>query len=117
MAHSSGGGRLSIATFNTLTRTIEEFVPLERGSATIYTCGPTVYRQAHIGNLRSPHATVAEAAGGAGYSGYEEHHGRVNAAEMLDQAGQGDRRRAGRRKTPAQIAQFYTRLFLRTSAN
>ena len=32
---------------------MERFVPVQSGGATIYTCGPTVYRYAHIGNLRS----------------------------------------------------------------
>jgi cysteinyl-tRNA synthetase len=39
--------------FNTLTRQIEPFKPIEPGRVKIYTCGPTVYRYAHIGNLRS----------------------------------------------------------------
>jgi len=38
---------------NTLGRTVEPFVPLEPGRVRMYTCGPTVYRYAHIGNLRS----------------------------------------------------------------
>jgi len=39
--------------FNTLTKTVEEFVPNEDGKVAMYTCGPTVYHFAHIGNLRS----------------------------------------------------------------
>lgn len=39
--------------FNTLTRNVEEFVPNEEGKVAMYTCGPTVYHFAHIGNLRS----------------------------------------------------------------
>ncbi len=39
--------------YNTLTRKTEEFVPHEPGKAAVYTCGPTVYHYAHIGNLRS----------------------------------------------------------------
>lgn len=39
--------------YNTLHRGVEEFKPLEPGVARMYTCGPTVYRYAHIGNLRS----------------------------------------------------------------
>ncbi|MBR5267434.1 MAG: cysteine--tRNA ligase [Lachnospiraceae bacterium] len=39
--------------FNTLTRVKEEFVPHEPGKVNMYTCGPTVYHFAHIGNLRS----------------------------------------------------------------
>lgn len=39
--------------YNTLTRKIEDFVPNEEGKVAMYTCGPTVYHFAHIGNLRS----------------------------------------------------------------
>ena len=39
--------------YNTLTRRIEEFVPNNEGIVKLYTCGPTVYHYAHIGNLRS----------------------------------------------------------------
>ena len=39
--------------YNTLTRTIEEFIPREENKVKIYTCGPTVYHYAHIGNIRN----------------------------------------------------------------
>jgi cysteinyl-tRNA synthetase len=39
--------------FNTLTRRLEPFVPLSEGEVRMYTCGPTVYRPVHLGNLRS----------------------------------------------------------------
>ena len=39
--------------YNTATRQREEFVPREAGKVKMYTCGPTVYHYAHIGNLRS----------------------------------------------------------------
>ena len=39
--------------YNTLTRTIEEFKPVEEGKVKYYTCGPTVYHYAHIGNIRN----------------------------------------------------------------
>ena len=39
--------------FNSLTRRVEDVVPLEAGHVTMYACGPTVYRYAHLGNLRS----------------------------------------------------------------
>lgn len=39
--------------YNTLTRQVEEFIPNEEGKVKMYTCGPTVYHYAHIGNLRS----------------------------------------------------------------
>lgn len=39
--------------YNTLTKQVEEFVPNEDGKVKMYTCGPTVYHFAHIGNLRT----------------------------------------------------------------
>jgi len=39
--------------YNTLTRQRDEFVPNHKGKVKMYTCGPTVYHYAHIGNLRS----------------------------------------------------------------
>ena len=39
--------------YNTLTRTRDELVPHEAGKIRMYTCGPTVYHFAHIGNLRT----------------------------------------------------------------
>lgn len=39
--------------YNTLTRQVEELRPVEDGHVRMYTCGPTVYRPIHIGNLRT----------------------------------------------------------------
>ena len=39
--------------YNTLTRKIEEFIPHNEGKVSLYTCGPTVYHYAHIGNIRN----------------------------------------------------------------
>lgn len=39
--------------YNTLTRKIEKFIPYEEGKVKLYTCGPTVYHYAHIGNIRN----------------------------------------------------------------
>ncbi len=39
--------------YNTLSRSVEEFVPYNKEQVTMYTCGPTVYHYAHIGNLRT----------------------------------------------------------------
>ncbi|MGB9959987.1 MAG: cysteine--tRNA ligase [Candidatus Bathyarchaeales archaeon] len=43
----------NIFFYNTLARKKEKFTPLERGKVKIYTCGPTVYDFAHIGNFRT----------------------------------------------------------------
>ena len=47
----AGDERMKI--YNTLTKKVEEFIPNEEGKVKIYTCGPTVYHYAHIGNLRT----------------------------------------------------------------
>ena len=39
--------------YNTETRKIEEFIPWHENKVGMYTCGPTVYSYAHIGNLRT----------------------------------------------------------------
>jgi cysteinyl-tRNA synthetase len=39
--------------YNSLSRSVEELAPLDDGRVRIYTCGPTVYRYAHIGNFRT----------------------------------------------------------------
>jgi cysteinyl-tRNA synthetase len=44
---------MSLRFYNSLTRRLEEFEPLEPGVVRMYTCGPTVYDRAHIGNFRT----------------------------------------------------------------
>ncbi|MDJ0856072.1 MAG: cysteine--tRNA ligase [Desulfobacterales bacterium] len=44
---------MQLYLYNSLTRTKERFVPIEPGRVGLYTCGPTVYNYAHIGNLRT----------------------------------------------------------------
>lgn len=44
---------MRFSVYNTLTRKKEEIVPIEEDKIKLYTCGPTVYNYAHIGNLRT----------------------------------------------------------------
>jgi cysteinyl-tRNA synthetase len=44
---------MKLYLYNSLTRKKEEFKPIESGKVGLYTCGPTVYNYAHIGNLRT----------------------------------------------------------------
>jgi cysteinyl-tRNA synthetase len=44
---------MPLRLYNTLTRKVEEFTPLEGNVVRMYTCGPTVYNYVHIGNLRT----------------------------------------------------------------
>ena len=45
---------MSLRLFNSLTRQVEAFAPLDPSSPTMYLCGPTVYNYVHIGNARGP---------------------------------------------------------------
>ena len=45
--------KIPLILFNSLGRLIQEFVPMQAGAARLYSCGPTVYHYAHIGNLRA----------------------------------------------------------------
>jgi cysteinyl-tRNA synthetase len=44
---------MTLRLYNTLTRRVEPFVPLVPGRVSLYTCGPTIYNYAHIGNFRT----------------------------------------------------------------
>ena len=45
---------MSLSLYNTLSRRVEPFSPLDPASPTMYVCGPTVYNYVHIGNARGP---------------------------------------------------------------
>ena len=104
--------------YNTLTKDLDEVSPIEDGVVRMYTCGPTVYRDAHIGNLRS--YLMADwirrilGSSGIGRNSYKEYYRRRPYASGDAGAwrGQDYCRRAGRGQTPAEIAQFYTDRFL-----
>ena len=42
-----------LTLYNSLTRSLEPFVPIDPGNVRVYTCGPTVYNYQHIGNMRA----------------------------------------------------------------
>jgi len=103
--------------YNTLTRQVEEIVPIEAGKIKMYSCGPTVYRYIHIGNLRT--FTMADWLRRAfEYRGFEVLHvknitdvGHMR-QEMVDRGEDkilAQARKEG--KTSLQIAQFYTEAF------
>ncbi len=108
--------------YNTLTREKKEIQPLEPGHFKIYSCGPTVYRFIHIGNLRTFCAAdwLRRALMHQGYSVThvknitDVGHMRV---ELLDQGEDkliAQARKEG--KTSAEIAVFYTEAFLTDEA-
>ena len=102
--------------FNTLTRNVEEFVPNVEGKVNMYTCGPTVYHFAHIGNLRSYiMEDVLEKI--LRYSGYDVKRvmNITDVGHLSSDADTGeDKMLAGAKreqKTVMEIAQFYTDAF------
>ena len=44
---------MSLSFYNSLSKKKENFIPIENGSVRLYTCGPTVYDVAHVGNFRT----------------------------------------------------------------
>jgi len=44
---------MSLKVYNTATRSLDPFVPLNEGKVSVYACGPTIYNHAHIGNFRT----------------------------------------------------------------
>ena len=108
--------------YNTLTRQIEDFKPINPPNVGIYTCGPTVYREVHIGNFRTylmadflrrileyneyrvKHIKNITDVGHMRYLEGDHHHGPVD--PVIQEA-------LKKGKSPQDIAKYYTRLFLR----
>ena len=44
---------MTLKLYNSLTRSLQDFVPIHPGEARVYSCGPTVYNYQHIGNMRA----------------------------------------------------------------
>ena len=110
---------MTIRLFNTMTRKIEEFKPLVPGKMGVYSCGPTVYHYAHIGNLRTMiHNDILKRM--FIENGYDVHHV-MNITDVghltSDDADSGDdkmeRGAARDHKSVWEIAKFYTDEFLR----
>ncbi|MFH0892752.1 MAG: cysteine--tRNA ligase [Candidatus Falkowbacteria bacterium] len=106
-----------IFLYNTLTRKKEKFMPIKPGEIGLYTCGPTVYNYAHIGNLR---AYIFEdiLKRVLTYNGYKVSHV-MNITDVGHLTGDMDMgedklekgaRREG--KSVWEIAEFYTKAFL-----
>ena len=102
--------------YNTLSKKVEEFIPNTPGEVKIYTCGPTVYHYAHIGNLRT-YISEDVMEKGFKYLGY--HVDRVmNITDVGHLVGDGDTGEdkmavASKRenKSSKEIAKFYTDCF------
>ncbi len=124
---------MEVDLYNTLSHRVERFAPIETGTVRMYTCGPTVYDFAHIGNFRAflfgdlvrrfleaigyrvehvmnitdvGHMTEDELADGGGRDKMEV------AAERLKEAKKQGKPSVEDPDDPFQVADFYTQVFL-----
>jgi len=103
--------------YNTLTRNKDEFVPLSKDEVRMYSCGPTVYNYAHIGNLRT-YIFMDILRRVLKYNGYKLRHvmNITDVGHLVSDEDEGeDKMIKGAReqkKTPWEIAEFYTRAFM-----
>src|SRR2546422_7796085 len=108
----------SIRLYNTFTRRKEELRPLDDGVVRIYSCGPTVYRYVHIGNLRT--FLLSDLLRRAlEFEGYEvtQVMNITDVGHMTDEASDAGRDKmdlavADEGLSPKEIAQKYTQAFL-----
>jgi len=113
-----------VRLYNSLTRRTEPLQPLQPGKVSVYTCGSTVYKYAHIGNLRTYlfgdllHRTLE-------YTGYEVRYvknitdvGHMRNDDHDSLAGEDKVEQAAtlEGKSPAEIADFYTDAWLEDEA-
>ena len=109
---------MDIYFYNTLTKKKELFIPIEKGKVRMYSCGPTVYKDATIGNMRTNlfQDTLRRV---LRYNGYELKHA-MNITDVGHLVSDGDegedkmiKSAIEEHKTPLQIAEYYTKLFFR----
>lgn len=102
--------------YNTLTREKEEFKPLEGDVARIYSCGPTVYNFAHIGNLRT-YVFMDILRRVLRYNGYKLKHvmNITDVGHLVSDADEGEdkmmKTAKAQNKSPWEIAAYYTGVF------
>ncbi|MEA2656120.1 MAG: cysteinyl-tRNA synthetase [Chloroflexota bacterium] len=111
-----------IRLYNTFTRAKEELAPVDAGSVRIYSCGPTVYRYVHIGNLRTfmlPDLLCRTLE----YLGYTTHQvmNITDVGHLTDDTfdrGEDKMLVSARleKKSPEEIARYYTRAFMEDAA-
>lgn len=107
-----------IQFYNTLTRKKEEFVPINPKEVRMYTCGPTVYYYAHIGNLRA-YLFMDTLRRVLKYNGYKLKHvmNITDVGHLVSDADEGEDKmiKASKRehKDPFEIAEFYTDMFMK----
>ena len=107
---------MNIIFYNTLTKTKEEFKPLEGNTVRIYTCGPTVYKDASIGNMKS-YIFMDNLRRVLKYNGYDLKHAMniTDVGHLVSDGDEGEDKmlKAAReeKKSPLEIAAYYTTKF------
>lgn len=109
---------MDIYFYNTLTKTKEKFLPLEGKTVRIYTCGPTVYKDATIGNMKS-YIFMDTLRRVLKYNGYDLKHA-MNITDVGHLVSDGDegedkmlKAAKEEKKSPMEIAKYYTEKFLK----
>ena len=108
---------MKIQIYNTLTHSKEEFNPINKEKIRIYSCGPTVYSYAHIGNFRT-YVFVDSLRRMFKYNGYNLEHvmNITDVGHLTSDADTGEDKmeKAARKegKNPYEIADFYTKAFM-----
>ena len=109
---------MKLTFYNTLTRKKEEFHSIDENRVRMYSCGPTVYSYAHIGNFRT-YIFMDTLRRVLKYNGYELKHvmNITDVGHLESDADEGEDKmeKAARKekKDPYEIANFYTEIFLR----
>jgi len=116
--HTKETDILDIFFYNTLTKKKELFTPLEGDTVRIYTCGPTVYKDATIGNMKS-FIFMDNLRRVLKYNGYKLKHA-MNITDVGHLVSDGDdgedkmvKASEEEKKSPLEIAEFYTDRFLK----
>jgi cysteinyl-tRNA synthetase len=107
---------MTLKLHNSLTRTKEEFKPLEKGKVGIYVCGPTVYGHAHLGHAKS-YVSFDILVRYLSYLGYSVTYVQniTDVGHLTDNADEGEDKveaeAVREKKHPMAIAEYYTRSF------
>lgn len=109
---------MELTFYNTLTKEKEKFIPIEENKVRMYSCGPTVYSYAHIGNFRT-YVFVDTLRRVIKYNGFELKHvmNITDVGHLESDADEGEDKmeKAARKENrdPYEIAKFYTDAFLK----
>ena len=109
---------MQIKFYNTLTKKKEDFIPIDKELVKMYSCGPTVYYFAHIGNLRA-YLFMDNLRRVLQYNGYNLKHvmNITDVGHLVSDADEGEDKmlKAAKRenKNPFEIADFYMDAFLK----